>query len=119
MTPWNALKLLNEKGEFISAEDGQLVLEIAEKEAFNYVDVNHLKTKIIRTAESARNVPNNWNRVGILARNTALKIVQKTAWVCKRALVGPPRPLTQSYEPIRPVNVINVPAIKLILKLYQ
>jgi phosphomannomutase len=39
---WNALKLLNEKGEFISAEDGQLVLEIAEKEAFNYVDVNHL-----------------------------------------------------------------------------
>lgn len=39
---WNALKLLNEKGEFISAEDGQIVLEIAEKEAFNYVDVNHL-----------------------------------------------------------------------------
>jgi phosphomannomutase len=39
---WNALKLLNEKGEFISAEDGQLVLEIADKEAFNYVDVNHL-----------------------------------------------------------------------------
>jgi phosphomannomutase len=39
---WNALKLLNEKGEFISAEDGQLVLEIAEKEAFNYADVNHL-----------------------------------------------------------------------------
>ena len=39
---WNALKLLNEKGEFISAEDGQVVLEIAEKEAFNYVDVNHL-----------------------------------------------------------------------------
>ena len=39
---WNALKLLNEKGEFISAEDGQLVLEIADKEDFNYVDVNHL-----------------------------------------------------------------------------
>ncbi|MFM2286683.1 MAG: phosphoglucosamine mutase, partial [Bacteroidota bacterium] len=39
---WNALKLLNEKGEFISAEDGQNVLDIAEREAFTYVDVNHL-----------------------------------------------------------------------------
>lgn len=85
----------------------------------NYVDVNHLKIKIIRTPESARNVPNNWYRVGILARKTALKIVPKTAWVCKMALVGPPRPLTQAFKPIRPVNVINVPAIKLIPKLYQ
>jgi phosphomannomutase len=39
---WNALKLLNEKGEFISAEDGQNVLDIADREDFNYVDVNHL-----------------------------------------------------------------------------
>ncbi|MFN5318842.1 MAG: phosphoglucosamine mutase [Bacteroidia bacterium] len=43
---WNALKLLNEKGEFISAEDGQLVLDLAEKAEFEYSDVmslgNHL-----------------------------------------------------------------------------
>ena len=39
---WNALKLLNEKGEFISAADGQLILEIAENASFNYCDVNHL-----------------------------------------------------------------------------
>ena len=39
---WNALKLLNEKGEFISAADGQLVLDIAESASFNYCDVNHL-----------------------------------------------------------------------------
>ena len=39
---WNALKLLNEKGEFISALDGELVLELAEKEAFVFADVNKL-----------------------------------------------------------------------------
>ena len=41
---WNALKLLNEKGEFISAADGQRVLDVAESAAFNYSDVNHLGT---------------------------------------------------------------------------
>lgn len=39
---WNALKLLNEKGEFISSEEGLEVLEIAEKEAFNYSEVSKL-----------------------------------------------------------------------------
>ena len=39
---WNALKLLNEKGEFISAQDGADVLEIAESEAFSFVDVDNL-----------------------------------------------------------------------------
>jgi phosphomannomutase len=34
---WNALKLLNEKGEFLSADDGLKVLEIAEKEDFNFI----------------------------------------------------------------------------------
>lgn len=39
---WNALKLLNEKGEFISGEEGKQLLEIAEKEDFNYAPVNRL-----------------------------------------------------------------------------
>ena len=39
---WNALKLLNEKGEFISDADGKEVLEIAEKSDFTYADVNDL-----------------------------------------------------------------------------
>ena len=34
---WNALKLLNEKGEFLSAQDGLNVLEIADKEDFNFI----------------------------------------------------------------------------------
>ena len=34
---WNALKLLNEKGEFLSAKDGMKVLEIAASEDFNFI----------------------------------------------------------------------------------
>jgi len=34
---WNALKLLNEKGEFLSAQDGLNVLEIAGREDFNFI----------------------------------------------------------------------------------
>lgn len=39
---WNALKLLNEKGEFISAADGADVLELAANEDFDFAQVNHL-----------------------------------------------------------------------------
>ena len=39
---WNALKLLNEKGEFISAKDGALVLQIAEEESFDFAPVEKL-----------------------------------------------------------------------------
>ena len=39
---WNALKLLNEKGEFISGEEGNIVLTIAEQKAFNFADVDDL-----------------------------------------------------------------------------
>ncbi len=39
---WNALKLLNNEGEFLSAADGNQVLAIAESEAFNYADVDGL-----------------------------------------------------------------------------
>jgi phosphomannomutase len=39
---WNALKLLNEKGEFLSGDDGAKILEIAENEAFDFVDVDSL-----------------------------------------------------------------------------
>lgn len=41
---WNALKLLNNKGEFISDSEGKYILELAEKEDFSYSDVNHLGT---------------------------------------------------------------------------
>lgn len=39
---WNALKLLNHEGEFLTAAEGAEVLAIAEKEDFEYADVDHL-----------------------------------------------------------------------------
>lgn len=39
---WNALKLLNDKGEFINENDGAKVLAIAESASFNYADVTRL-----------------------------------------------------------------------------
>jgi len=41
---WNALKLLNSDGEFISGEDGSALLEIAQSEDFTFADVNKLGT---------------------------------------------------------------------------
>ena len=39
---WNALKLLNREGEFLTAADGAEVLRIAESEDFNYAEVDQL-----------------------------------------------------------------------------
>jgi phosphomannomutase len=39
---WNALKLLNNKGEFISAEEGEEVLSIAEEEGFQFAEINNI-----------------------------------------------------------------------------
>ena len=39
---WNALKLLNSEGEFLTASDGAEVLDIAAREDFDYADVDHL-----------------------------------------------------------------------------
>ncbi len=41
---WNALKLLNEKGEFISDAEGKKILEIAEQEKFEFAEVTKLGT---------------------------------------------------------------------------
>ncbi len=39
---WNALKLLNEDGEFLNAKQGEEVLQLAEAEDFSFVEVDHL-----------------------------------------------------------------------------
>ena len=39
---WNALKLLNSHGEFLTKADGNEVLDIAEREDFEYAEVDHL-----------------------------------------------------------------------------
>ncbi len=45
---WNALKLLNKKGEFLNAKDGETLLAIADKEAFSFTDVDSLGTYIFK-----------------------------------------------------------------------
>ena len=47
---WNALKLLNEKGEFLDGDDGMRILEIADAEAFNFSDVDDLGEIMINDA---------------------------------------------------------------------
>ena len=47
---WNALKLLNAKGEFISAEQGAEVLRLAESDALEFADVDDLGS--VRTDDS-------------------------------------------------------------------
>ena len=47
---WNALKLLNEKGEFISGTDGEEVLKIAEDESYTFAEVDDLG-KVTETDE--------------------------------------------------------------------
>jgi phosphomannomutase len=39
---WNALKLLNNKGEFISGDEGKLILSIADAEDFDFAEVDDL-----------------------------------------------------------------------------
>lgn len=41
---WNALKLLNSKGEFISGDEGKLILDLAANEDFNFAAVDKLGT---------------------------------------------------------------------------
>ena len=41
---WNALKLLNNKGEFLSGAEGALILDIAESDNFDFADVDSLGT---------------------------------------------------------------------------
>lgn len=53
---WNALKLLNHEGEFLTAEDGRAVLDIAEREDFNYADVDHLGTYTLDDSYNQRHI---------------------------------------------------------------
>ncbi|MET0758788.1 MAG: phosphoglucosamine mutase [Flavobacterium sp.] len=47
---WNALKLLNDKGEFLSGAEGAKILEIAEAEAFDFSDVDSLGAIMLNDA---------------------------------------------------------------------
>lgn len=53
---WNALKLLNEKGEFLNAAEGKEVLDIAAAESFEYADVDSLGKEILNDTYTARHI---------------------------------------------------------------
>ena len=69
---WNALKLLNNEGEFLNKEDGNEVLRIAEAEEFEYADVDHLGKYIEDNTFNERHIQS------VLA----LKLVDREA-ICK------------------------------------
>ena len=39
---WNALKLLNDKGEFVNSEEGKVILALASNEDFNYATIDNI-----------------------------------------------------------------------------
>ena len=45
---WNALKLLNERGEFLNDEEGKEVLALAEEVEYNYPTIDHIGKVILR-----------------------------------------------------------------------
>ena len=55
---WNALKLLNEQGEFLSAADGAIVLAIAQRENFEYAEVDVLGHYTQDDSFDARHIEN-------------------------------------------------------------
>lgn len=53
---WNALKLLNERGEFLTASQGEKVLKIAENNAYNYAVVDALGAEYINTTYARKHI---------------------------------------------------------------
>jgi phosphomannomutase len=91
---WNALKLLNSKGEFISAADGEELLRIAESDEVVYTDVNKLgqitkdQQSIARHIEAILALP-MVDRKAIAQRNfkIAIDCVNSTGGIAVPALL--------------------------------
>lgn len=53
---WNALKLLNEKGEFLNAAEGESILKIASDESFSFSEVDHLGKETFDNSFSKKHI---------------------------------------------------------------
>lgn len=53
---WNALKLLNAKGEFLNAAEGQRVLEIADTEAYTFPEIDGIGSVIVRESYDKQHI---------------------------------------------------------------
>lgn len=55
-TQWNALKLLNHKGEFLNDAEGKQVLKIAEEESFKFAEVYDLGSEYVNETYNRRHI---------------------------------------------------------------
>ena len=53
---WNALKFLNERGEFISKEQGHQILKLAEQNSYDFASVEHLGTHKPSQGDMSRHI---------------------------------------------------------------
>ncbi|MBT6808066.1 MAG: phosphoglucosamine mutase, partial [Flavobacteriales bacterium] len=75
---WNALKLLNEKGEFLSANDGVEILEVAENDSFSFEEVDNLGTYTFDDSFNEKHIEEvlNLKLVDVeLVKSAGLKVV--------------------------------------------
>ena len=75
---WNALKLLNEKGEFLSSSDGEQILEVAENENFSFTEVDDLGKYTFDESYNNKHIDEvlNLNLVDVdLVKSAGLKVV--------------------------------------------
>lgn len=74
---WNALKLLNEKGEFLTDAEGKALQQVAEAEDFEFLDVDHIGTLTLKDFTAAHiEAVKNYPLVDLPAiRNAHFKVV--------------------------------------------
>ena len=74
---WNALKLLNEKGEFLTDAEGKALQQVAEAEDFDFPDVDHLGNLTVKDFTEAHiKAVKNYPLVDLPAiRNAHFKVV--------------------------------------------
>ena len=70
---WNALKLLNHKGEFVNAAEGKTILSLAANEDFDYADIDHMGKIILNGTSLQKHIDAivNYPLVDIAAINKA------------------------------------------------
>ena len=75
---WNALKLLNNKGEFISSKDGLKILELAEKNDYNFSSIDKIGSLSFDNSQNDKHIEDvlNLNLVNIdLIKSKNFKVV--------------------------------------------
>jgi phosphomannomutase len=81
---WNALKLLNNKGEFISGEEGQLILKLAEEEAFDFATILNLGKCIVDTTT----IDNHVKAIAAADFKIVIDVVNSTGAITLRPLLN-------------------------------